>query len=180
MSPEPITKATIALNIAARRGDLHANTPAAVELAAECLLAFRESINGYITPALRSRDGSYARESTTGKRGLTVDDIAELMAIEGPYRKVARASVLALLSPFWDIFEAPDSACELSEVGADYIRESADVGEALARGMTGTRILKELGEADEKARKLRAVLRARTDSTKALARVMAPVNGGQQ
>lgn len=175
MSPEPITQATIALNIAARRQDLHANTPEAVELTAECLMAFRETIKGSITPALKSRDGSYARESTTGKRGLTLDDIAELMTIDGPYRGVARSAVLALLSPPWNMFEEPDPSAELREVGADFIKESSEVGEALARGMTGTRILKELNESDEKSRHLRRVLRARQDATRGLAKIMGVV-----
>ena len=80
------------------------------------------------------------------------------MAIEGPYKAKARAAVLAMLTPIMDMFEEPDAFSELGEAGADFIRESSDVAQFLARGATPEKLLKELNEADEKSRRMRRIL----------------------
>jgi len=156
--PIEISESTIALNIADRRDDLQATCPKAITLAATCLHAFRASIHGDLTPAMPARSDGYARKESTGAKGFPFEDICALMAIEGPYKAKARAAVLALLTPIMDMFEEPDAFSELGEAGADFIRESSDVAQFLARGATPEKLLKELNEADEKSRRMRRIL----------------------
>jgi hypothetical protein len=149
-----VTEARIALNVARRRRGRLA--PRAVELAAACLFRFHRTIKGSLTPSLKSRPQSMARGIGHGIRGLMVDDIAELVTIEGPHKAIARAAVRELLAPILEGLE--DGATDgiiLPEAVADFTESSARVGDAFMRGRDRARLLDELGRAEAKARTLR-------------------------
>jgi len=164
-----LTPATVSINIASHREELLRVSPAAVELASECVFAFHQDINGSLTTALRSRSGSYAREQGTGKRSLTVEDIAELVASGG---SEGRSAVRALLGPILSRLEgAAVPGISVGDAAADFDHESGDITEAILRGRTDTEIQREIREAEAKLEVLKRAVQAREDITRKLAQV---------
>jgi hypothetical protein len=161
-SPAPkgkVTEAAIAVNVTRRRRGRLA--PRAVELAAACLFRFHRTIKGSLSPSLKSRPQSMARRIGHGIRGLMVDDMAELVTIEGPHKAIARAAVRELLAPILErLDDDASSGIVLAEAVADFAGASARVGDAFMRGQGRARLLDELGRADAKARTLRRLLHA--------------------
>lgn len=166
--PEPLTPATVALNIASHRDELARVNQAAIELSALCVFAFHEEIRGSLSLALQSRSGSYAREQGTGKRSLTMEDICELVTAGGAE---GRNAVRALLGPIVSRLDGFVSDMDLNEAGADFARESGDVTDAILRGKTDTEIRREIREAEDQLKVLRAAVTAREDVTRELSRV---------
>jgi hypothetical protein len=159
-SPAPkgkLTEAAIALNVTRRRRGRLA--PRAVDLAAACLFRFHRTIKGSLSPSLKSRPQSMARRIGHGIRGLMVDDIAELVTIEGPHKAIARGAVRELLAPILERLEdEASSGIVLAEAVADFVEASALAGAAFMRGGDRARLLDELGRAETKARTLRRLL----------------------
>lgn len=173
-SPEPITEAVIALNIASRREELHRNTPAAITLSAACVFGFHEEINGSLTTALRSRSESYAREQGTGKRALTWDDICELVLAGG---SEGRGAVRALLAPVVAILDGAGAGVDVMDAAAEFLTEACDVPNALMLGKTDTEIRREIREAREKLRVFEQALESRAKVSSRIAQV---ISGGRQ
>lgn len=172
-SPDPLTQATVSLNIASHREELLRLNPGAVELAAACIFAFHAAINGSLTTALRSRSDSYAREQGTGKRALTVEDLCELVTAGG---SEGRSAVRALLAPIIARLDEAGIGTAVNEAAADFAREAADVPSALLLGKGDSELRREIREAKERLRVLEAAVEARERVTARLAAVC----GGQQ
>ena len=128
-SPEPLTESTVSLNIAGHREELLRINPGAVELAAQCIFAFHEDINGSLTTVLASRAGSYAREQGTGKRSLTVEDLCEMVTKGG---SEGRSAVRALLAPIVDRLDGVTaSGIAIGDAVADFDNEAGDITQAI-------------------------------------------------
>lgn len=174
-SPESVTEAGIALNIASRREELHRNTPAAITLSASCVFAFHEEIHGALHAALRSRSESYAREQGTGKRALTWDDVCELVIAGGAE---GRRAVRALIAPVVSVLDGSGSGVAVSDAAAEFLAEAADVPNALLLGKSDSEIRREIREAREKLRVFEAAIEARNKVTAPF--VAIPGIGGRQ
>ena len=158
-----ITEECVATNIAIRREPFFREHPGAVDLAAKCTFAFHGTIKGSLTTALRSRDGSYAREQGTGKRALTIEDVCELVTSGGAE---GRRAVAALLSPILEHLDAgPVPFLPRGEVVADFAMSAGRVSAAFMRGDTALRVLQHLLDVDAKSRVLRKVLRTAATAT---------------
>lgn len=166
--PEPIDAASVALRIAARREELHRNTPQAVHLAARCVVGFHDTINGSLTTALRSRSESYARGEGTGDRAISLEDICELVEAGGAEGK---RGVRAMLAPILSRLDETGSGSDVALAASEFLSEACDIPNALMLGKSDTEIRREANEAREKLRRFEKALDERARLTAPLAAI---------
>jgi len=156
----PADRAELILVIGSRRKGA---SPAAIAIEAGVVSSWRRHAYGSSKSITPTRNAVYAREMGSGERGLSVRDLSEAIADGGA---IGRAAVRAVID---DLALAIDEAEKRAAVEenrdaaiADFARESSEVSIARLNNRPDVELLREIDEALESGKKLKAVIVGRS------------------